>query len=207
MTPLLAILIPYTPDRQRLYERVTAQIKEQILHHPVIIIPNEDRGHRNGGKTTGQKRNELLDSAREAHASHIAFVDSDDLVSDHYIETIMPAVYGNFDTASLWGQYYEQNRPLKPFHHSLKYDHWWEDNQYYYRCNNHLNIMRLDKVKDFKFLDRTFGEDGNWSMDIQNAKVLKTEYQINEIIYYYFAGRNKNHDQEPAMAKLRGTKL
>ena len=151
MKPLLAILIPYTPDRQLLYDRVTTQIRGQIQNHPVIIIANMDQGHKYGGKTTGQKRNELLDEARSANASHIAFVDSDDLVSHHYIERIIPSVYGDYDRCELWGQYYENGRQLNPFHHSIIHDHWWQDDKFYYRNPNHLNVIKLELLKDILF--------------------------------------------------------
>lgn len=207
MTPLLAILIPYTPDRQRLFERVEAQIREQILHHPVVIIPELTKHSKEGGPTTGAKRNTLLSKARSINASHIEFVDSDDLVSEHHIEKVMPAVYGNYDCAELWGQYYENGRQMNPFHHSIIHDHWWQDDKFYYRNPNHLNVIAMRCLDGIRFQDKTIGEDGHYSIDLQAAGVLKREYPIKEIIYYYFAGRNKNHDLEPLMAQRRGTAL
>jgi hypothetical protein len=207
MTPLLAILIPYTPDRQHLYDRVTAQIREQILHHPVIIIPKLTRHSKAGGPTTGQKRNECLEDARQRGASHIAFVDSDDLVSPHYIEQIIPGVYGDYDCCELWGQYYENGKQFNPFHHSIAHTHWWQDDKFYYRNPNHLNVIKLDLLNGIRFQDKTIGEDGHYSIDLQKAGVLKKEYPIKEIIYYYFAGSRKDHNQEPIMAARRGTKL
>lgn len=207
MTPLLAILIPYTPDRQRLYDRVAAQIIEQRKHHPVIVLTKVSKHSNEGGPTTGQKRNALLDAARDHNASHIAFVDSDDLVSPRYIDAVMPAVYGDYDCAELWGQYYENGKQMNPFHHSIKHDHWWQDDRFYYRNPNHLNVIKLDLLKDIRFQDKTVGEDGHYSIDLQKAGVLKKEYPVNEIIYYYFAGRNKNHELEPMMAQRRGTTL
>lgn len=207
MTPLLAILIPYTPDRQGLFYRVAAQLREQIKEHPVIVIPYLTPHSRSGGPTTGEKRNWLLDKARAQGASHIEFVDSDDLVSHHHIDTVMPAVYGDYDCAELWGQYYENGKQMNPFHHSIKHDHWWQDERFYYRNPNHLNVIKLELLKDIRFQDKTIGEDGHYSIDLQKAGVLIKEYPINEIIYYYFAGRNKNHDLEPLMVQRRGTTL
>jgi hypothetical protein len=207
MIPKLAILIPYTPDRQKLYDRVTAQIKEQILHHPVIIIPYLTKHSKDGGPTTGAKRNWLLDRAREQNASHIAFVDSDDLVGPNYIERNMEGVYGDYDCCELWGQYYENGKMLNPFHHSIIHDHWWHDSKFYYRNPNHLNVIKLSLLDNIRFQDKTIGEDGWLSIDIQKAGVLKREYPIKEIIYYYFGGGKKNHNLEPILAKRRGTEL
>lgn len=207
MNPLLAILIPYTPDRQVVCDRVVKQLEDQIGSHPIMIIHHLTLHSRSGGPTTGAKRNQLLDLARQANASHIAFVDSDDLVSPRYIEAVMPGVYGDYDCCELWGQYYENGKQMNPFHHSIKHDHWWQDDRFYYRNPNHLNVIKLDLLKDIRFQDKTVGEDGHYSIDLQKAGVLKKEYPVNEIIYYYFAGRNKNHELEPMMAERRGITL
>lgn len=207
MTPLLAILIPYTPDRQQLYDRLVKELDRQRVGHNCIIISNLTKHSNNGGPTTGQKRNELLDAARKQGASHVAFFDSDDLPGPNYVERNMEAVNGDYDCAELWGQYYENGKQMNPFHHSIIHDHWWQDSKFYYRNPNHLNCIKLELLKDIRFKDKTIGEDGHFSIDIQKAGFLKREYPIKEIIYYYFAGRNKNHALEPAMALKRGTKL
>jgi glycosyltransferase involved in cell wall biosynthesis len=207
MTPLLAILIPYTPDRKIVCDRVTNLLYSQINEHPVIIIKNLTRRHKDGGPTTGFKRNQLLEGARNNGASHVAFVDSDDLVSPNYIEAVMPGVYGDYDCCELWGQYYENGKQMNPFHHSIVHDRWWQDSKFYYRNPNHLNVIKLSLLNNIKFKDQTIGEDGHFSIAIHESGVLKNEYPIKEIIYYYFAGGNKNHIQEPGMAQRRGVKL
>src|SRR5688572_13257690 len=205
MTPLLAILIPYTPDRQRLYDRVTAQLNEQIGNHPVLILSKLTEHSKQGGPTTGEKRNRLLDMAREVNASHIAFIDSDDLISPRYIDAVMPGVYGDYDCCELWGQYYENGKQFNPFHHSIVHDHWWQDDKFYYRNPNHLNVIKLDLLKNIRFQDKTIGEDGHFSIDLQKAGVLKKEYPIKEIIYYYFKGGDTSTQMETVLK--RGTKL
>lgn len=207
MTPLLAILIPYTHDRKPLLDRLLKQLDEQIKDHPVTVIAHLDKGAKRGGKTTGKKRNELLDAARKEGATHVSFIDSDDLISPTYIETVMPCVYGDYDCCELWGQYYENGKQFNPFHHSVKHDHWWQDEKFYYRNPNHLNVIKLSLLENIRFQDKTIGEDGHFSIDIQKAGILKNEYPIKEIIYYYFAGSKKNHAQEPLMAERRGVKI
>lgn len=204
---MLAILIPWTYDRQKLFDRVAQQLLRQRVDE-VILLDEVDQGHAAGGLTTGTKRNKLINRCMELGViTHFAFVDSDDLIGPNYIQHQVAAMRGDYDCAELWGQYYENGKMLNPFHHSIQHDHWWQDKSYYYRCPNHLNCMKLEKVKDIKFRDITIGEDGNWSMDIQKAGVLKKEYPIKEIIYYYFAGGRKDHAKEPQMALSRGTKL
>lgn len=206
MTPLFAILIATMPERKSLLYRLLTELYKQPFEHDHLIIINNTKGEKQKGPTTGTKRNQLMDAAIREGATHIAYFDDDDLPGPTYLQRNLEATNGDYDTAELWGQYYEHGKQLNPFHHSIKYDKWWQDDKFYYRCNNHLNCMKLEKVKDFKFLDRTFGEDGNWAMDIQKAGVLKTEYPVKEIIYYYFHGK-RNYALEPLMAQRRDVKI
>jgi hypothetical protein len=206
MIPKLAILIPYTPDRQKLYDRVTAQIKEQILHHPVIIIPYLTKHSKEGGPTTGEKRNWLLDRAREQNASHIAFVDSDDLVGPNYIERNMEGVYGDYDCNELYGRIYFHNKPENIFHHSNIYDKWFQDSKMYYRTVNHLNTVKLAHYDGVKFPNKSFGEDFWGSEGLRLTGRLVKQYPVKEVIYHYFTGR-KNHVLEPRLLRMTGTSI
>lgn len=177
-----AILIPTLSERQQLLNRVIAEIDRQRKGHDVIVITLSD----NREKTTGQKRNELIQAAVNANAEYVAFVDDDDMIGENYIKRNMDGIAMGFDCNSLMGRIYFKGKPGNPFHHSIIYDHWWQDAKMYYRNPNHLNCIRLDKIKDIPFRDQTIGEDGHFSIDIQKAGVLKTEYQIKEIIYHYY---------------------
>lgn len=192
MTPLPhLILIPTTPDRQQLLDRLQKQLLDLIYRDAidrVYVEINED----NREKTTGQKRNELIQRAIDLNCGSISFVDSDDLVGDTYIQRAHEFMGSGMDCGELWGDIYWNGKKGKPFHHSIEHKEWWEDDKFYYRCPNHLNFMRLDKVKDFKFPDQNFGEDGQWSMAIKEAGVLKTQYAIPEVIYHYYNGLPKH---------------
>lgn len=177
-----AILIPTLFDRTQLLNRLLDELDKQRAGKDVILIINSD----NGEKTTGAKRNELIHAAVGANAEYVAFVDDDDMVSPNYIDLNMQGIEMGFDCNSLMGRIYFNGKPGNPFHHSIIYDHWYQDSKMYYRNPNHLNCIRLEKIKDIPFRDQTIGEDGHFSIDIQQAGVLKTEFQIKEIIYYYY---------------------
>ena len=119
----------------------------------------------------------------------------------------MAATKGDFDCAELWGQYWENNTMFNPFHHSIVHDHWYQDKHFYYRNPNHLNCIKLELLKDIRFQDKTIGEDGHFSIDIQKSGLLKRQYPVNEIIYYYFAGGKRDYKKEMRWALSRGTKL
>lgn len=205
----LALLIPTTPDRKEYLERLISEILRQMnelqlaggvheLDHvnmetDVCIMINED----NREKTTGRKRNELIAQAVLAGAQYIAHIDSDDMPGPTYIKRGMEVVASGLDCGELHGTLYINGRKdTRPFHHSIEYKEWWEDSKAYYRCPNHLNFIKLDLVKDIPFPDQTFGEDGQWAVHrVQPAGVLKTMYQIPEVIYHYFSGNPKHEIQ------------
>lgn len=182
-----AILIPTLTSRVQLLNRLLAELDKQRKGKDVILIISEDQGQ----KTTGQKRNELIASAAEQGAEYVAFFDDDDLPGEHYIDRNLEGIELGFDCNSLKGQIYWEGVPGKPFYHSIIYNHWYEDKLGYYRCPNHINTIKLELIKDIPFQEKNFGEDGNFSMDIQKAGVLKTEYQIKEVIYHYYVSKKK----------------
>lgn len=202
---MLAILIPTLNERVQLFYRVVDQLNKQRVGKPVIIILKADDGE----MTTGAKRNWCLDEARRLGASYVSSVDDDDLVGPTYIQRGIETMEGGYDCAELWGQYYENNKMMNPFHHSIKHDHWHQDAKFYYRNPNHLNFIKLELLKDIRFRDQTVGEDGHYSIDLQKSGLLKKEYPVKEIIYHYFAGdkRKKNYAMEPVWAERRGIRL
>lgn len=182
MKPLLAILIPTLTERVQLLNRLTDALDKQRTGKNVILIISEDQKQ----KTTGQKRNELVQTAIEQNAYAIAFADDDDMIGTTYIDRGIEFMDSGMDCAELWGNYYERGKLIKPFHHYLGCTHAWDDKQKFHRPPNHLNFMKLDLVKDFVFQNKTFGEDMTWAMEIQNSGAFKTMYNIPEIIYHYY---------------------
>jgi hypothetical protein len=203
----LAILIPTTPDREPLYNRLLTELNRQIgdNNDKVIILsyltekaPTKQEPHLTGPKT-GYKRNWLVQEAIKENAYSIAFHDSDDMPGPTYIQRGLEFMESGIDCAELWGQIYWNGKPGKPFHHIIDCVNpktgkleWWEDDKFYYRTINHLNFQKLDLVKDIPFPDQVFGEDGVQSERMRDAKIFKTMYHIPEIIYSYFNGNPKH---------------
>lgn len=189
MIPLLAILIPTIEGREAMLDRLMTILNQQVNKYAkdVIVLINKDRI---GQKTIGQKRNELTAQAIYLGATHRAFIDDDDTVTNDYLDLNMPGVYDNYDCNSLVGIYTVNGRknPNKHvFIHSLKYDHWYEDAQYFYRSPNHLNCVSLAKCGHILFPESNFGEDGQWSERVHAAGCLKTEYEITKPFYNYLS--------------------
>jgi hypothetical protein len=180
--------------RNRMMSALTEQILVVNKDHEVRIFFNEDAGQ----KTTGAKRNELVAAAVEWGSDAHAHFDDDDLPGDTYIQRAIEFMESGMDVAELWGQIYFNGKAGNPFHHYIECLNpatgkieWWQDDNFYYRMPNHLNFVRTELVKDIKFPDQVFGEDGKHSHAVQEAGVLKTEFKIPEIIYHYFCGDPK----------------
>ncbi len=188
-----AIMIPTLDSRVELFTRLIQTLEEQINVHDhdlqfIELVAHND----NGEKTTGLKRNECIAEALKRGCTHGAFHDDDDLPSETYIQRAIEFMNSGMDCASLVGQIYWNGKPGKPFLHSLEYKEWFEDQNNYYRMPNHLNFVKLDLIKDIKYPDQVFGEDGVWSYAVRDAGVLKTEFKIEEVIYHYFCGNIKH---------------
>jgi len=182
----LAILIPTIYGREAMLDRLMDILNPQLRKYGSDVAVFFDKDNKQ--RSIGAKRNHLTETAIAAGFSHRAFIDDDDTVTEDYLDLNMPGVYGNYDCNSLVG-IYSVNGIINPnkhiFLHSLKYTHWWEDSQFYYRNPNHLNVCSLSKIGHIKFQEKNFGEDGCWSEDIAREGCLKNEYEITKPFYNY----------------------
>lgn len=187
----LAILIPTLVERKELFDRCNAELMLQINAlentEDVAIISLSD----NREETTGEKRNWLYNKAYQEGYKYAASFDDDDLPRENYIQEQLNVANSGMDCGSFKGRIYWNGIPGKPFLHSNIFELAWEDELFYYRPPNHLNCIKLELIHDIKFENKTFGEDMCWAMEIKRLGLLKTEYQINEIIYNYFCGQPK----------------
>ncbi len=188
----LGVLIPTLDERIDLFNRLTVELSKQMLEFDpgdnVCFIWYRD----NKEMTTGAKRNILIEMAVERKCEYIAFHDDDDMPGPTYIKRGLEVAESGMDCSELWGEIYFNGKKGMPFHHYLGCTHAWQDDKKYHRFPNHLNFMKLDLVKDFKFQDKVFGEDMTWAEEINNAEIFKTMMPIPEVIYHYYVGLPKN---------------
>lgn len=198
----LAILIPTTPDRAELLDRLAIQLQKQMFKEnaqdAVKLFINMD----NKQKTTGFKRNELVQLAFYEGYEYVAHFDSDDIPGETYIKRQLEVVESGMDCGELWGNIYFAGVKGKPFHHSIIYDKWDENKSCYKRTPNHLNCIRTEIANQFLFPDQVFGEDGKQSESMAAAGALKTMYPIHDVIYHYFTGNRETELEQQIIKEL-----
>lgn len=183
----LSILIPTIRRHYRFFTNLISELRSQILPYAedieIIVDDNEE-------DVIGVKRNRLLE---RANGKYIAFIDSDDTISPHYIQLIMEGIEKDVDCCSLKGVISVDGVYDGIFEHSLKYDDWRTTGNEvkYERYQNHLNTSRASIAKQFKFPETTFGEDHVWSKAMHESGLLQTEHYIDDVIYFYRYVTNK----------------
>lgn len=175
----LSILIPTLRSREDSFLRLMKVLLPQINNLPIEVISYPDEP-----MTVGAKRNKLLN---DAYGDYVSFIDDDDMIAPNYIKLLMEAIESGSDCASLKGEYSVNGVFDGIFEHSLKYKDWkTTTNQIKYeRYPNHLNMIRASIAKQFKFPEINHGEDHDWSKQIHESGLLKTEFYIPEVLYYY----------------------
>lgn len=183
----LAILIPTLENRRNAFLQLVHDLYSQIGRLDCEVLPFED----NGKKTIGFKRNYLIDKAVAMKAQYIAFFDDDDIPGENYIQRQMEVVESGKDCGSLKGLITINGGVPEIFEHSMKYPEWKTNEQAkegevkFERGINHLNAIKTSIASQIKFPEINFSEDHKFSIALQKSGLLKTEHQIEDIIYHY----------------------
>lgn len=175
---ILSLLIPTIPERCDMLNTLLKDLNGQIHGREVEIIRCSDKKI----LSVGAKRNALLERAL---GKYCAFIDDDDIVCHNYIDLILDALKYSPDCCSLKGLITTDGVNAKTFIHSIKYNNYFEKDGIYYRPPNHLNVIKTEIAKQFKFPEKNFGEDTDWAMQICHSGLLKHEIWIEPVLYYY----------------------
>lgn len=184
----LSILIPTIEGREEQYKSLVTSLHQQYNGEDVEVLTLKD----NKEMSIGEKRNNLLE---KANGEYLCFIDDDDAVSDNYILLLLEAAKSGCDCASLKGRIIIDGGEPEIFEHSLRYNEWKTNPEgseiRYERFPNHLSLLRSSIAKQFKFPDKNFSEDFDWSTALHKSGLLKTEHYIPNVIYYYNYISNK----------------
>lgn len=177
----LTILIPTLPTRKSFYERLTDHLLRQAERNNYegdVIFATDD----STDCSIGVKRNRLMEMV---YTDYICFIDDDDRIAANYIELIMAGIATNPDCCSLNGIMTTDGKDPKPFKHSIDYTSMYETDGIYYRPPNHLNTVRASIAKQMTFPDWQRSEDSNYCFQLRDSGLLKVEYKIEPVLYYY----------------------
>ena len=178
----VSILICTIPERKQMFESLLQRLNElkndvgilvEILYDDSVDI------------TIGTKRNVLLSRAKGTYS---CFVDDDDDVTDFYLSTCETAIRSgvDYDCVKFIGHYFLNGKFIKPFIHSLTYNKWYDDVDGYYRCPNHLNLIKTSISRQIGYIDVNFQEDSDFSNRLLRSGLCKTEFEHDNVLYLYY---------------------
>lgn len=176
MVKTLSILIASTNDRKPMLDNLMRFLKAQKTSE-VEVLASID----NGESSIGSKRNDLLKSAT---GKYVAFLDDDDMISPYYVSNILDAAKHDSDCIGIRGIIVTNDFGPRVFIHSLQYTHWFEKDEIYYRCPNHLNPIKREIALATGFPNISNQEDKSFAFSIQGK--IKTETFIETPLYYYY---------------------
>ena len=178
----LSVLICSIPQRQKLLDVMLFKINTlvQDVNISVEILYDNSVDY-----DLVTKRNLLL---FKSSGKYCCFIDDDDDdITNDYFAVVDRALSSNIDYDC--GNYFVNGIFRKPFHHSIKHASWYETSQGYFRCPNHLNVIKTDICKQIKFKRENHqvdGEDIRFSRDLLRSKLNNHEYYHDTIMYHYF---------------------
>lgn len=175
----LSILIPSVEPRykqlNRLLHYLSKQVDRNCLSNVEIIVYKD-----NFETSTYKKRNILLGAAS---GEYLVFIDDDDSVPNYYLPTILnnlhkPVDYVGYRVLVALDGYWS-----KETIHSLRFNEWSEDEDFYYRDVTHINPIRSSIAKSVSFPEREYAEDSAWANLLRDK--VKREVFIDRIMYFY----------------------
>jgi hypothetical protein len=178
------LLILSQPSRIRFLWQLLEILKPQIHNTPVEVKIRQF----NPAMSLGENREVMR---REAKSDYISMLDDDDLITIDFVAKVLPLLDG-VDQVSFDCQIYRNWTKLPVAHHSLKYGHWYQDANGFYRDISHIaSVMRRDLALQAP-MSGGIGEDWRWAMEIRNLGIVKTEHHLDEVLYHYIERHQKN---------------
>lgn len=176
---LLTIAIPTTYDRQDMFDNLVAYLYQQIGDNPVEVIYCCD----NKEISVGAKRQLLIEQAK---GEYIFMCDSDDWVSEDYIDKVLKALETKPDCVT-YLEHISYNGSVKSCCHSNKYDDWGEnkDGFHYIRTPYFKDVIKTDICRKIGVKDMRYSEDIVFARDLKKSALIRSEVHIPEYMYYY----------------------
>lgn len=182
MTPRLSILIPSIASRHQFLSRLLDVLNPQLTRQTELIVALDD-----GGRTIGEKRNQLLSAAA---GDFLAFIDDDDLVAPCYCELILRALESDPDCVGFLMERPKDSdrRPAYGVHSIRNHRTTTQKTDteiLFLRRPTHLFPVRSSIAKSIGFPPLNAGEDGEYTERLNASGLLKSEVFIERVLYRY----------------------
>lgn len=189
---LLSILIPTTPDREKVLYELLSELHNQIekggYDSFVEILVETD----NRELSVGKKRQMLLERAK---GKYVIFIDDDDKVGEDYLFEIMEAIKQEPDVITFNGWIETNGANRENFKISKDFPYITVSDAYgkneYLRFPNHLcGILRSIAIK-IGYKDMRHAEDYDYAKRLKDSGLLKNEIYIQKDLYFYLYNSKK----------------
>jgi hypothetical protein len=174
-----SILILTQPSRAQFLARLTSVLAPQVEPYQDLIEICVREG--DASMSVGEHRQIMRESATGEYSN---FIDDDDLISDNYVETILPLMDG-VDYIGYNLQRYDDGRPTGVFQHTLA-NLGAADGT----AISHINPIKTELAKLVP-MSGGFGEDRRWWAQLEATGRVTTEHYIPEVMYSYLYRSNK----------------
>jgi len=191
----LSILVPTVHTRyktflpkiqEQLYSQYNSLSIEQQKEVEILILGCTK------SMMLGEKRNVMIDIAQGEYVVH---VDDDDRIDTNYISSLLESIKTyNTDVITFFAEVTINGENPKICDYSLRhgYDH--NTQTHYNRLPNHITCIKKELAQKVSFPNLTYGEDKLFAELAKN--VLKSEHQIQKVLYYYDYNEKTSETQE-----------
>lgn len=199
----LSILIPLVPQHEKKFNELRAYLESQIKDRPVEILSLNSKSQKEGGESTGRKRQRLLEQAK---GEYVVYIDADDWVWEYYVDEMLRACQSGADCFAINGIMTTDGRDeikwriskdninpgnIDPKTGRVVQDDYRENGKHVYlRKTNHITGVKRSIALAAGFPDKSNAEDKYYSDRLQ----LRTEFKIEKPLYHYrFITANKTY--------------
>ena len=187
----LSILICSLHSREKVLATLLDHLNKQISFkydgqvEVVVLVDNKEI-------STGKKRQTLLEMAK---GEYTVFIDDDDWVPFHYIDSMLKAVSSGYDCVAINGIMTTDGKDEIPWFLSKDNDNYTfhsSEKMCYFRKTNHITAVKRELALKAGFPNKSNAEDKAYSDAV--APLLKTEYVIEKPMYHYrYSTKNKEY--------------
>lgn len=182
----LSVLTASLVEREYYQQRISSLLKPQLTEDVEWLIERDNRE-----LTIAAKFQKLLERAK---GDYICFVDEDDIIPAYYISKILEAIKSKPDCVAINGIVTIDEKNPFPFYHSMKYDHWFSNDEGHFRSPNPTNPVKRELALKAGF-DTTLTRGCDYYYAMKLLPFLKSETIIEECLYFYLA-KTKSQENE-----------